>query len=89
MEKTVDQTTSRWNNKMLLTTFGVLIIGTNAFNAYIHQQENNTMQIEYEKARSDKKDERVLEQAKQLIFVNGLQHRIKELEKDLDKCKTK
>ena len=68
---------------MLLYSFGVLILGTNAFNTYIHQQENNTLRIdkdsrielmrdEYEKARSDKKDERVLEEAIHYVEHNNL-----------------
>lgn len=86
-EKLIEHTTSKWGNKTLLSMFGVLIIGTNAFNAYIHQQENNTMQIQYEKERSDKKDERVEEKAKQMILENNYVLEIARLNRELKECK--
>ena len=96
-EKTIDQKNTLWNNKQLLSAFAVLIIGTNAFNAYIHQQDTNTVTIEkneeidiirseYNKERSDKKDERILEQAKEFVYIEGLLRDIKILDKELEYC---
>ena len=96
-EKTIDQKTTTWNNKIMVSAFVSIILGTNAFNAYIHQQDTNTVTIEkneeiaairaeYNKERSDKKDERILEQAKEFVFVEGLERDIKILEKELDYC---
>ena len=58
--KSIDQKTTTWNNRVMVTAFVSIILGTNAFNAYIHQQETNTIKIEYERDRSDTKDERIL-----------------------------
>ncbi len=99
-EKTIDQKNTLWNNKQLLAAFGVLIIGTNAFNAYIHQQDTNTVTIEknaeigllrdeYNKERSDKKIERGIAQAKQFVYIESLQRDIEILEKELEYCKDK
>lgn len=82
VQKTIDQQSTLWNNKVLISSFVVLMIGTNSFNAYIHQQDNNTQRIEleakiteqkiqYEKERSDKKDERILAESKQMILTNN------------------
>lgn len=86
MEKTIDQQNTYWNNKVLLSSFAVLILGTNAFNAYIHQQEINTNAIIYEKERSDKKDERVLERANHYVDENNLKIEIERLNRELKKC---
>jgi hypothetical protein len=96
-DKTIDQKATLWNNKVLLSSFAVLILGTNAFNAYIHQQDTNTVTIEknaeiafirakYDKDRSDKKDQRVLEQAKEFVVMEGKNRDIKILEKELEYC---
>lgn len=98
MDKTIDQQSTLWNNKVLLSSFAVLILGTNAFNAYIHQQENNTNRIdleakltekaiEYERERSDKKDERLFEQTKTMILINNLELENARLERELKNCK--
>jgi hypothetical protein len=87
MEKTIDQQATYWNNKVLLSSFAVLILGTNAFNAYIHQQEINTNGIAYEKERSDKKDERVLADAKHYVEMNNLKVEIVRLDRELKQCK--
>lgn len=84
--KTIDQKATLWNNKVLLSSFAVLILGTNAFNAYIHQQETNTLRIKYDRERSDKKDERILERAEQMILVNNFKRDIESLEKELKEC---
>lgn len=87
MENTVEHSTSKWGNKTLLTVFFSIVIGTNAFNAYIHQQEINTLTIGYNKDRSDKKDERVAKEAKQAIETNNDRQEIKRLNRELDQCK--
>lgn len=95
-EKTIDQQSTLWNNKILISSFVVLIIGTNSFNAYIHQQDTNTVRIEleakiteqkiqYEKERSDKKDERVLAEAKQMILSNNYILEIARLNRELER----
>lgn len=85
-EKTIDQQNTYWNNKVLLSSFAVLILGTNAFNAYIHQQEINTNAIIYEKERSDKKDDRVLERANHYVDENNLKVEIERLNRELEDC---
>lgn len=98
MEDVIENSKSRWGNKTLITVFASIIIGTNAFNAYIHEQENNTNRIEleaqnvaiiiaYERERSDKKDERISEQGKADIVVNNYKVEIKRLNRELNKCK--
>ena len=82
METKIENTSSNWGNKTLLSVFAGIVIGTNAFNAYIHQQEQNTLQIEYDKERSDKKDERVLEQARNAIKENNYKLEIERLERE-------
>ena len=45
VKKTIDQKTTLWNNKLLISAFVVLILGTNAFNAHIPQPVTNTPQL--------------------------------------------
>jgi peptidoglycan hydrolase CwlO-like protein len=89
---------SSWGNKTLISIFASIVLGTNAFNAYIHTQDNNTQSIQYESElartnlqyqtdRSDKKDKRVLEQAEQMIKENNYIQEIKSLKKELKDCK--
>ena len=96
METLTENTTSKWGNKTLLTIFASIILGTNAFNAYIHDQENNTNRIEleainskqardYERERSDKKDERIEENTAKAIEVNNYKEEIKRLNRKLKK----
>ena len=92
----IENSKSKWGNKTLLTVFASLILGTNAFNAYIHNQDTNTNRIEleaentqqaidYERERSDKKDERIAEQGKFDIQVNNYKLEIKRLERIIEK----
>jgi hypothetical protein len=48
-EKTIDQKSTLWNNKMALTFVATLILGTNTGSVFIQQQQTNTEQIEYNK----------------------------------------
>jgi hypothetical protein len=98
MDNLVENTTSKWGNKTLITIFASIVLGTNAFNAYIHDQDNNTNRIEleaqntdqaleYAKERSDKKDERIAEQAEFNIQVNNYKLEIARLNRELKNCK--
>jgi uncharacterized Fe-S cluster-containing MiaB family protein len=46
-EKTIDQKSTLWNNKMAITFVISIILGTNAFNSYISDIYHNKEQIEY------------------------------------------
>lgn len=94
----IENSKSSWGNKTLITIFASIVLGTNAFNAYIHNQDVNTQAIKYESElaqtnldyqinRSDLKDKRVVEQAQQMIKENNYIQEIKSLKKDLKDCK--
>lgn len=94
---TIEHTKTTWGSKTLITVFASIVLGTNAFNAYIHTQETNTVTIEknkiihdnqvlYERERSDKKDERNIEYTNNAIEKNNLRNEIKRLNRELKKC---
>lgn len=98
MDELVENSKSRWGNKTLITIFASIVLGTNAFNAYIHTQENNTNRIEleavntaqaleYARERSDKKDERIEENNAKAIEVNNYKNEITRLARELKECK--
>ena len=88
-EKLMEESTSRWGNKTLITIFVTIVLGTNALNRYVSNQEKNTITIEYNKERGDKKDERVKQDALAAIETNNLKQEIIRLTRELEKYKNK
>ena len=44
-DKTIDQQSTRWNNKILITVFVGLLFGSNILNTYVNNQIANTAAI--------------------------------------------
>lgn len=95
--ETIDQKTTNWTNRLAVTAFISIVLATNTFTAYITQQEKNTELIavhkemglvrdEYNKRRSDKKDDRILAEAKNFVYIEGLLRDREILEKELEYC---
>ena len=76
-EKTIDQKNTLWNNRVLLSSFAVLILGTNAFNAYIHQQETNTFWIEYNAEADKRRLTHAIEKHEYKAEIKDLREKIK------------
>lgn len=68
----------KWRNFVVM--LGSLIIGTNTFTGLIFNQEQNTLQIEYNKERADRK------QKNSIIYERLLDDK-EDLEKALNDCK--
>ena len=83
----IEHTSTTWGTKTLITVFASVVVATNAFNRYVSVLEQNSLQIQYEKERSDKKDARVLEQAETLILINNYEVETERLERELKECK--
>ena len=89
-EKTIDQKTTTWNNKMALTFIVSLLIGSNILNSYVSDIFNNkteTIRIEKE----TKEDLIELEAASRRRTANAIkelnyQITIKDLNKELKNC---
>lgn len=45
-EKTIDQGSSRWSNKVIAIGFVSLLFGSNILNSYINTQYHNTLKID-------------------------------------------
>ena len=80
--KTIDQKATLWNNKMAVTFAISLIIGTNAASVFMQQQDQNTKQIEYNKAA----DKRRLNNA---VREHELEQQVLFLKFKLDECNEK
>jgi len=80
--KTIDQKATLWNNKMAITFAISLIIGTNAASVFMQQQDQNTKQIEYNKAA----DKRRLNNA---VREHELEQHVLFLKFKLEECNSK
>jgi hypothetical protein len=79
-KKTTDEHIFSMKYRNFVLMLFSLIVGTNTGTGLIFNQEQNTMQIEYNKDRSDRKLKSAIEKAK-------LELRIETLEKELKYCK--
>lgn len=68
----------KWRNFVVM--LGSLIVGTNTFTGLIFNQDQNTLQIKYNKERADRKLENTIE------FERLLDEK-QDLEKELKNCK--
>ena len=82
MKKTTDEHIFSMNYRNFVLMLFSLIIGTNTGTGLIFNQEQNTIRIEYNKERSDRKISSAIEKAK-------LELTIETLEKELEYCKNK
>lgn len=78
-EKTTDEHVFSMKYRNFVLMLFSLIVGTNTGTGLIFNQEQNTIQIKYNKDRSDRKIKSAIEKAK-------LELRIETLEKQLDYC---
>jgi len=79
-KKTTDEHIFSMKYRNFVLMLFSLIVGTNTGTGLIFNQEQNTMQIEYNKERSDRKLKSAIEKAK-------LELTIETLEKELKYCK--
>ena len=79
-KKTTDEHIFSMKYRNFVLMLFSLIVGTNTGTGLIFNQEQNTMQIEYNKERSDRKLSAAIEKAK-------LELTIETLEKELKYCK--
>ena len=79
VEKTIDQKTTLWGNKMALTFAISLILGTNTGSVFVQQQKHNTEQIEYNKGAEKRRLNNAMEK-------HELEQKIIFLEFKLDEC---
>ena len=78
-DKTTDEHIFSMKYRNFVLMLFSLVVGTNTGTGLIFNQEQNTIQIEYNKERSDRKLKTAIEKAK-------LELRIETLEKELDYC---
>ena len=76
-DKTTDEHIFSMKYRNFVLMLFSLVVGTNTGTGLIFNQEQNTIQIEYNKERSDRKLKTAIEKAK-------LELRIETLEKELD-----
>ena len=99
-EKTTDEHIFSMRYRNFVLMLFSIVVGTNTGTGLIFNQEQNTLRIvkdaeiellrdEYNKERSDKKDQRVLEDAKAFVILEGKDRDIQLLEKELEYCKDK
>ncbi|MGB0896874.1 MAG: hypothetical protein ACPGRW_06100 [Flavobacteriaceae bacterium] len=67
----------KWRN-FLPMMFGI-IVGTNTFSVFYQKQQQNTLQIEYERDRVDRINKRNLQEAKDHYLLE-------QLKRDLEEC---
>ena len=81
-EKTIDQKSTLWNNKMLITFVVSLVISTNAGSVFVQQQKYNTQQIIYNAGANQRRIDKA-------VYISELKIEINVLEKELQYCKDK
>ena len=81
-EKTTDEHIFSMKYRNFVLMLFSLVVGTNTGTGLIFNQEQNTIQIEYNKERSDRKLKSAIEKSK-------LEATIETLEKELEYCKDK
>tara|TARA_R110000772_G_scaffold240754_4_gene353030 strand:- start:5615 stop:5872 length:258 start_codon:yes stop_codon:yes gene_type:complete len=78
-QKTIDEGSTRWSNKVLAFIFISLLFGSNILNSYINTQYHHGLQI----VDNDKAQGRRLEHA---VEKQDFKNDIKDLERELKDC---
>jgi hypothetical protein len=76
-EKTIDQKSTLWNNKMAITFAISIMIGTNTLSVFVQQQQHNTEQIAYDEDANKRRIENAVEKLKLEIDVDVLKKELK------------
>jgi len=79
-EKTIDQGSSRWSNRVIFVGFVSLLFGSNILNNYINTQYHHGIKIEDNKKAEARRLTHAIEKQDYKI-------EIKDLKRDLKQCK--
>ncbi len=77
MEKTTDEHIFSMKYRNFVLMLFSLIVGTNTGTGLIFNQEQNTIQIEYNKERSDRKLKSAIEKSKLEVTIETLEKELK------------